>query len=191
MREGKNRSNERKIYRIVVCGIMAALVYVLTAYIRFPIGESKSNFANGISLLAGLLFGGPLGGVAAGLGSALSDVLHGYSLLDIAVTFVSKFLMAFVAGVIYNNFRLPRKSVPRAIIASVTGALLYVALYMLKTLLFQLFLYGNTFQGALVVMGGKLPGSLINAVVAVIFAPILNEALRLPLKKIGLFDKLK
>ncbi len=187
---GKTRSYERTTYRIVVCALMAAIIFVVTAYIRVPIGETKTNFANGISMLAGLLFGGVLGGVSAGVGSVISDVIYGYGPFEMVITFVMKFLMAFTAGSLYKLKR-PKSSVARAVVASVAGALLYVALYMLKTYLFQLFVYGNTSQGALVVMGAKLPGSLLNAAAAVIAAPVLNEALRLPLSKTGVLNKIK
>ena len=181
---------EKNTYRIVVCGVMAAIIFVVTAYIRVPLGETKTNFANGISMLAGLLFGGVLGGVSAGIGSAVSDVLYGYGPFEILITFIMKFLMAFAAGGIYS-LKKPGKSVVRGVLASVAGALLYVALYMAKTFLFQLFVYGNTYEGAFIVMGTKILGSLLNAAVAIVAAPLLNEALRLPLEKTGLLKKLK
>ncbi|MBQ7625141.1 MAG: ECF transporter S component [Clostridia bacterium] len=188
---GKPRSYERTTYRIVVGALMAAIIFVVTAYIRVPIGQTKTNFANGISILAGLLFGGALGGVSAGVGSVISDILYGYGPFEMLITFVMKFLMAYTAGVIYNKAKSPKNTVARSIIASVAGALLYVALYMLKTYLFQLFVYGNTAQGALVVMWAKLPGSLLNAAAAIIVAPLLNAALKTPLEKTGILNKIK
>lgn len=181
--------NRKKIYKIVICGLMAAIIFVVTAYIRIPIGESKTNFANGISILAGLLFGPVTGGISAGLGSAISDVIYGYSPLDILITFVMKFAMAAAAGLVCR-VKVPKKSYPRAVIATVCGAVLYIALYLLKTFLFQL-AYGSAVPAAFAYLLTKLPGSLLNAAVAVVFAPILCEALRAPLSRIKMFGQIK
>ena len=50
-----------------------------------------------VGALPGLLLGGPAGGLAAGIGSALYDALGGgYDFINVLITLVSKFLMAFV-----------------------------------------------------------------------------------------------
>ena len=75
--------------------------------------------------------------------------------------------------------------------ASVIGALTYVALYMLKTFVYQKFVYGYPADAVLVTMGSKLPGSLINAVAAFIVAPIFYTGLRPALERAGLLKKLR
>ena len=183
-------NSQKTTYRIVVAGLMAALVFVVTTFIKIPLGESTTNFANGISLLAGLLFGGPLGGIAAGLGSAISDLFFGYDLLNIAITFVSKFLMAYLAGILYNGLKIPKKPLARSIFASVCGAVFYVILYMAKTYFMGILVKGLNFDGAVANMALKLPGSLINAAVAVVFAPTLCAALYPTLARMGIFKKI-
>ena len=66
----------------------------------------------------------------------------------------------------------------RLVVGSVIGALSYVALYMLKTYIFQRFVHGYPLDAVVVTMGSKLPASLINAVFAMIVAPILYAAIR-------------
>ena len=63
-------------YRIVFIAVMAAIVCVVT-FFRFPLLGSKVHLANAMCLLSGLLFGPVGGGLAAGLGSGLYDVLFG------------------------------------------------------------------------------------------------------------------
>jgi len=82
-------------HKIVFIALMAALVYVLTLF-RFPLLNSKVHFANAMCLLSGLLLGPVGGGLAAGIGSGLYDLVGGYGLDGVIITVVSKFLMAFI-----------------------------------------------------------------------------------------------
>lgn len=178
------------IYNIAFVGVMAAIVYVLTMF-RFPLLGSKVHFANAMCLLAGLLFGPVGGGLAAGIGSALYDLLAGgYGAVEVFITLVSKFLMAFICAKVAGADGRTVKHA-RILAGCVTGALSYVALYMLKTFVFQRFVYGYPAGTVWVTMLGKLPASLINAVFAMIVAPILYEAVRPALAKTGMLAKLQ
>lgn len=136
---------------------------------------------------------GPLaGGLAAGLGSTLYDALFGgYDLLNCAVTFVTKFLMAWLCAKIAFSGGKRAESHSRNLAACVAGALSYVVLYMLKTLVFQLFVYGYPMETAVVTMGSKLPASLLNAAAAMIAAPVLFTALSPALRRTGQLEKMR
>ena len=175
-------------YKIAFIGVMAAVVCVVT-FFRFPLLGSKVHFANAMCLLAGLLFGGAGGGLAAGLGSALYDGLFGgYDIIQCLITFVSKFLMAFLCAKIAGRAQAQNKV--RVAVASILGALSYVALYMLKTFVYQAFVYAYPMETVWLTMGSKLPASLINAVFAMIVAPFLYAAIKPALKRAGLLEKL-
>ena len=179
------------LIQIVYIGVMAALVCAVTVF-RFPLLGSKVHFANAMCLLSGLLMGGIPGGLAAGFGSALYDALWGgYDLIQVLITFVSKFLMAWVCAKIAFAGGREAKNHGWNIAASVIGALTYVALYMLNTFVYQKFVYGYPADAVLVTMGSKLPGSLINAVAAFIVAPIFYTGLRPALDRAGLLKKLR
>ena len=93
-------SNRFPTSRIVLIGVMAAMIVVVT-FFRFPLLGSKIHFANAMCLLAGLLLGPVGGGLAAGIGSFLYDVLFGgYDILQAIITFVSKFAMAWLCAII-------------------------------------------------------------------------------------------
>ena len=177
--------------KIAFVAVLAALVYVVTIF-RFPLLGSKVHLGNAVCLLSGLLMGPGAGGLAAGLGSALNDSLYGgYDFIQSAITFVSKFAMAWVCGKIAFARGREAKSHGQNIAAAVIGALTYVALYMLKTFIYQKFVYGYPAAAVLVTMGSKLPGSLINAVAAFIVAPIFYTGLRPALDRAGLLKKLR
>lgn len=168
---------------IIQTGVMAAVVCVVT-FFRFPILGSKVHFANSMCLLAGLLFGPVSGGLAAGLGSFLYDALFGgYDIIQCLITFVSKFIMAWLcAKIAYSGGHAENRV--KVIIASVIGALSYVVLYMLKTYIYQDFIYGLSLPATGAVMLAKLPASLINAVAAMIATPIVFFLLAPAMKKL-------
>ena len=179
-------------YQIVFVAVMAALVCVVT-FFRFPLLGSKVHFANAMCLLSGMLFGPLLGGLAAGFGSMLYDALFGgYDIVNCLITFVSKFLMAAICAWIAFGGKAEGKAKHAKLVASsIIGALSYVALYMLKTYIFQRFVSGYPMDAVLVTMGSKLPASLINAVFAMIVAPVLYAAIAPALKRKGMLEKLR
>lgn len=179
------------ITKIVYIAVLAALVYVATL-IRFPLLGSKVHLANSLCLLSGLLLGPAAGGAAAGLGSFLFDVLAGgYDAPQALITFVSKFLMAYVCGRIAFSGGHTADHHGRNAAACVVGAWAYVALYMLKTFVYQRFVYGYPVDAVWATMLSKLPASAINAVAAMIIAPILYTALRPALQSAGQLDKMR
>ena len=192
----KPNRNSTVITRVAFTGVMAAIICVITIF-RIPLGQSKVHFANSMCLLSGLLLGPVWGGAAAGLGSALYDVmLGGYGLLDALITFVSKFAMAFVTGILYRAWTKKnaeddwKKNLPPLVISCVIGSLTYVALYMLKTWLFKTYVEPVPADTIPTVMVAKLIPSLINAAFAVVTAPIFYHAVRPALKSAGILKKL-
>ena len=192
---GKNSGT--LITRIVFTGAMAAIICVITTF-RIPLGQSKVHFANSMCLLSGLLLGPVWGGTAAGLGSAIYDVLlGGYSFFDALITFISKFAMAWVTGILYQTWVLRKEqkswkeNLLPLVAACVLGALTYVALYMLKTWLFKMYVEpvpADTIPG---IMIAKLIPSLINAAFAVVTAPIFYHAVCPALKAGGILKQLE
>ena len=192
---GKN--SNALITRIVFTGVMAAIICVITTF-RIPLGQSKVHFANSMCLLSGLLLGPVWGGTAAGLGSAIYDVLlGGYSFFDALITFVSKFAMAWVTGILYQKWVLKKEekswkeNLLPLIISCVLGALTYVALYMLKTWLFKLYVEPVPVDTIPGIMVAKLGPSLINAIFAIVTAPIFFHAVRPALKAGGILKQLE
>lgn len=177
--------------RMVYTAVLAALVCAVT-FFRFPLFGSKVHFANAMCLLSGLLMGPMAGGLAAGMGSALYDALFGgYDFINCAVTFVSKFLMAWLCAKTAFSGGRERPGHSRTAAACAAGALFYVALYMLKTLVFQLFVYGYPMETALITAGSKLPASLLNAAAAIIAAPVLYTAVVPALRRAGQLEKMR
>jgi len=175
--------------KIIYVALMTALVYVATM-IAFPLFGSKVRLANPVSLLGSLLMGPVFGGLASGLGSLIYDIQTGYGFEGI-ITFVSKFIMAWVCGKIAFSGGRNADDHTRNLFACTAGAWTYVALYMLKTFVMQRFVAGVPMDGVWAAMLGKLPASSINAVAAMAIAPILYTAIRPALKSTGQLDAMR
>ena len=177
----KKRSIEAR--DIAFVGVMAAMIYVVTLF-RFPLLGSKVHFANAVCLLAGMLLGPLQGGLAAGIGSALYDAFGGYDFVNVMITFVSKFAMAWVCGRLMRRTERAHR-IDRTVLSAVAGALTYVALYMVKTAI-----YGAIAGNAWAAMASKFPASIINAAAAMVAAPIFYHAVIPALKAGGILRKL-
>ena len=119
---------------LAAIGVMAALVFVTTKFFSIPIpiggGKTALQLGNVMCVLSGLLFGGLPGGLAAGIGSMIVDLTDPVWAPEFWITFITKFCMGFAAGAIAHS---GKPSMARNIVAAVSGALLYVALYLSKT----------------------------------------------------------
>ena len=175
---------------IVAVGLMAALAFSAT-YINIPIptpiGKTMIHMGNVVCLLSALLFGSLKGGLSAGIGSMVFDLFDPIYITQFWVTFINKFLMAFVTGIIYHgNKKDTEPRVSRAAVAAVSGALTYVILYIGKEIVGNYIIlgleWGTVWAGLLI----KMPTSLINAVIAAAGSVLLNTAARPALKSAGL-----
>ena len=183
------KTKDSRIFDIVFVGVLAAMVYVVTLF-RFPLLGSKVHFANAVCLLSGMLLGPTLGGMAAGIGSALFDAFTGYDFINVLITFVSKFAMAWVCGKVMDATSKGRHRFDGTLLSSVAGALAYVALYMLKTYVYNRFVYGFPLQTVGATVVSKLIPSLINAAAAIVAAPIFFHAVLPALRTSGVLKRL-
>ena len=179
------------ILNITFMAMMAAMVYVVTLF-RFPLLGSKVHFAKAVCLLSGILLGPVQGGLAAGIGSALYDALvGGYDIVNVLITLVSKFAMAWVCGAVFHSRENRRDRIDGTTLACVLGAITYVALYMLKTFIYNKFVYGYPIDAVGATMISKLIPSLINAAAAVVAAPLFYHAVLPALRSSGLLKRMR
>ena len=96
---------EKKINvkQLTLCGVLAALVFVLTYLPKVPVPVTGGyvHLGDGAIFLAVLLLG-PLGIPAAAIGSGLADLIGGY-MLYVIPTVIIKGLVALVAWKLYRK----------------------------------------------------------------------------------------
>ena len=96
---------EKKINvkQMTLCGVLAALVFVLTYFPKVPVPVTGGyvHLGDGAIFLAALLLG-PLGIPAAAIGSGLADLIGGY-MLYVIPTVIIKGLVALVGWKLYKK----------------------------------------------------------------------------------------
>lgn len=181
--------------KIALIGVLSALVFAAT-YIHFDIptalGKCMLHLGNVVCLLGGLLFGPLVGGLSAGIGSAIYDLIDPAYAAEAWITFINKFMMGLVAGLICNIGRDKDAAKERlfTIVGGICGSVTYVILYVSKTIIINYFINSGVWETVLAVAIQKGTVSLINGFIAVVVSVFLTLALRPALKRANIFQKL-
>ncbi len=86
----------QKLMRLAYGGMFAAAITVATMFFKVPIIVGYIHLGDGLIFLSAAVLG-PFAALAAGIGSALADLVAGY-FIYIPVTFCIKSLMALIAS---------------------------------------------------------------------------------------------
>lgn len=173
--------------KIVLTALLAALTVAGSAIrITIPVdiaGTTSFHLGNILCALSGILLGPWYGAAAAGIGSAIYDMLNPLYISEAWITFLTKGAYGLAAGLVIRCGKQPW-NYARATIATVAGALTYAALYLGKTFFYSgMLLKGLTAQAAALTVVTKLPATTFNAVIAIVFAPFLAVNIRAALKE--------
>ena len=161
---------------VIIAALMAALTCVGTMIIKVPTPTmGYIHPGDGFVLLSGLLLGPLWGALAAGIGSALSDLIGGY-FIYVPATFVIKALTALVGYLVFKGFAHILKTkteVPTLIISGISGEAVMVLGYFLFEI-FMLAIVNKTSLSAGVIasLAGIVP-NIIQGVFGVIISTIL------------------
>lgn len=177
-------SNDKRSFfsvrNLAVIGMLAALVFA-GSYIQIPIGTSRIHLGNVFCALSGLLFGPAVGGLASGIGSFLYDLIDPRYMAESWITFILKFFIGFVAGLIAH--RGGKISLPKDIVGSLLGSVAYVILYITKNTI-KMMIAGSAFGAAFTATFlDKGIAAMINGVLAVIASVALTQLIRPALRK--------
>lgn len=148
--------NDRSVYRLTHLGLFAALIFVATYLLKIILPIGYIHLGDGM-ILAGATLLGPAAWISAAIGSALADIMLGYSAYAIP-TFLIKGLVGFLAGVLLRRFH----NISGAMLVFVLVEILMVAGYFVT----EAFMYGlagafpqllpNLLQGASGVLIGAM-----------------------------------
>ena len=129
---------KNKVQKIVVASLIAALICVATMIIKIPTPlKGYVNAGDGFILLGAAVLSPAYAFLAGGLGSALADVLSGYSSYAPA-NFIIKGLMALAAALILKKLKESNSKGVLKIIPAVVAEIIMVLGYFV----YEGFLYG-------------------------------------------------
>ncbi len=119
---------ESRVKKTVMAALFAAFACVTTMSIRIPTPGTGGYIhpGDGVVILAGVILGPVWGLLAAGIGSAMADLLGGY-FFYVPITFVIKGAVAFVAGILYQKIGKSAKSRLAAVALGGVGDIILVA----------------------------------------------------------------
>ncbi len=179
------------IRQVAFVGIMAALVYVTSAYLQIniptAIGSTRLHMGNVMCLLSGLLLGPFQGGLAAGIGSMFFDLTNPLYIASAPFTFAFKFLMAWICGVIAH--KCGKEVLWKIILGAVIGAVSYVILYLGKSFIEDYFVLGLPLEAVTLTVTQKGLVSTVNGIIAAVVSVPLYMTLAPLLKRANLISK--
>ena len=177
-----------RIRQITMIGIMAAAVYMASAFLQISIptaiGTTRLHMGNVMCLLSGMLLGAVPGGLAAGIGSMLFDFSNPVYIASAPFTFAFKFVMAWLCGALSTGRHSEKFSMKicsersRLLAAAAVGAFGYVLLYIGKNFIENRYVLGMPPEAVWLMTAQKGAVSCVNAAIAVIVAVPLGVALR-------------
>lgn len=147
-------NNKTKL--LVLNGLMIALVCMATMVIQIPIPmtEGYVNIGDSIIFVASILFGPISGMIAGGFGSALADILTGYSHWALFTLLIKGFEGYIVGIIVRKNTNLIKN-----ILATSLGVIIMVSGYLLA---------GTFLQGSFIVALGSVSSNMIQGIVSII-----------------------
>lgn len=154
------------VKQLVMTAVFAALTFVATFIIRIPIPvtEGYVNLGDCIVLMSGFLLGPVYGAFAAGIGSAIADLI-GYALYAPA-TFIIKALTALVSGLIFGLSK--KKGSLWIVICGIIGE----AIMVLGYYVFEAFILGLGWATAAV----GVPANIFQGITGIAAATLLSQA---------------
>ncbi|HOJ11675.1 MAG TPA: ECF transporter S component [Clostridiales bacterium] len=186
--------------KIVLNGVMAALVFLATFFTRIPgpVPPGYINFGDAVIMITAILLGKSSGFIAGAFGSALADVAAPGGLLFAPITFIVKGIEGYVIGAIARSRTTDEKHANgaaiqasevsedshknkspgyyevRKVIAVIAGALIMVAGYFIAELSI-LKLFDSTFGYTAAI--SELPFNFIQGGVSVVLGYVLSSLL--------------
>lgn len=88
-----NNENSKKIRKMVTAGVFAAMIFVLTYFVKVPVASGYVHFGDALIYICAGIIGGPWAILAGAIGEGLADLVGGYAVYAPA-TIIVKALIA-------------------------------------------------------------------------------------------------
>lgn len=164
-----NFSNTKKI---TLTALFAALTCVATMIIKIPTPGTGGyiHLGDAFVVLSGIILGPVYGALAAGIGSAMSDLIGGY-FIYVPITFIVKSIIGLTVALLYRHLPVSFNSTVKCIICGIDATVIVAAGY----LFFELFMYGS---GALASVPANIVQGISGLVISTIVLPVINRIVK-------------
>ena len=167
---------KQQVKRLVLAALFAALCCVMTLVIQIPAPTGHVNLGDVAVLLSAWMLGPLWGGAAAGVGSALADLLSWPAYAP--ATFAIKFAMAAAAALIFRTMKKRTGNFLGMLIGAVAAEAVMVGGY---------FLYESVVLGVGAAAAASIPFNLVQGTVGA----VVGVTAALLLDRGGVLNKLR
>ena len=193
-------TSSEQVKRLAQAALFAALSYIMFTYfkidINLPGGSTAFHLGNTFVVLAALLLGGSLGGIAGAVGLTLADLTTIY-VASAPKTFFLKLCIGLITGLVAHRlFHITKITDKKKLAVATTvsagaGLLFNVVADPLVGYFYKMYLFGipQDASKALAKIATLTTG--VNAALSLVCAVLLYLAVRPVLIKAGLFTKLE
>lgn len=178
--------NKDKTTRIILTGLMMAMIVVATMLIVIPSPFTGGyiHLGDAIIFLSVLILGWKYGAVAAGVGSALADLLVGFAIWAPWTLFVKGFMAAIMGLFIMKAMQKEGRSIFGVPVYQLIGMVLAGCFMVLGYYVAEGVIYGNFIAAAL-----GIPWNIVQFSVGTVIAVILAATLyKTPARKYFIFQ---
>ena len=180
----------KKIFKIVITALMAALCYAVFTLIQIkiptPAGYTSFHLGNVFCVLTALLIDGVSGGIAGAIGMGIGDLLDPAYVVTAPKTIILKFFIGFITGVLAHKvFKINENENPKKeVILSICGGMLFnVIAEPIFSYIYYSLILGNADKAASYITITKWITTSTNAVLTIIISILLYWPLKKALRK--------
>ena len=195
-----NQNRNQQLMKIVLCGLVAALSYVVFTFLQIKIplpgGDQTSiHLGNAVCVLGALLLGGLWGGIGGAIGMTIGDLFDPKYIMLAPKTFILKLCIGLIAGLIAHKIGKitqteDKKHIFRyTLLASIVSLAFNVVFDPLIGYFYKLLILGQ--PAAQPTLAWNIASTSINAVASVIVSTALYMVLRPAMAKAHLLPKIK
>ena len=163
---------DSKIRKLVLAALMAALCTIMTMVIQVPSPmQGYVNLGDCAVLISAWMLGPLYGGAAAGIGSALADLLSGYAHY-VPGTFAIKLVMAVAAALIFRAATKKGLSASSVLLGQIAGGVVAEVIMVLGY-----FAYASLWLGKGLAAAAAIPGNIVQGVFGLVAATVVYTVL--------------
>lgn len=163
---------DSKIRKLVLAALMAALCTIMTMVIQVPSPmQGYVNLGDCAVLMSAWVLGPLYGGAAAGIGSALADLLSSYAHY-VPGTFAIKLVMAVAAALIFRAATKKGLSASSVLLGQIAGGVVAEVIMVLGY-----FAYASLWLGKGLAAAASIPGNIVQGVFGLVAATVVYTVL--------------
>lgn len=189
----------KRVLKLTVTALMAGLCYVSFTFLKIniptPGGSTAFHLGNTFCVLAALLLGGPIGGVAGAIGMGIADILDPLYIAVAPKTLFLKFMIGVVTGLMAHKvFKIKtitgKELGIKVFVSTLCGMLFNVAGEPLFGYFYYKFIMNMPEKATSTLMKFNLITTMTNALLAVIISTILYLAIAKRFKQSSMLNDL-